>query len=208
VRGDLRAVITEILLDPEARGDLKSNPNYGHLREPVLLLTHLLRTFSSTTDGVLVTNSPGSFTSNLGQNVFNPPTVFSYYPAGYGVPGTSLIGPEFGILDTSSTYARTNLMNTLFLSNSGLGIPASGANRPSGTQVNYSAYQALAGNPAQLVDALNARLMHGTMSSQMKANIVATVTAITNSNATTQAQQRTQTAIYLIATSAQYQVER
>jgi uncharacterized protein (DUF1800 family) len=208
VRGDLKAVITEILLDPEARGDLKSNPNYGHLREPVLLLTHLLRTFSSTTDGVLVTNSPGSFTSNLGQNVFNPPTVFSYYPAGYGVPGTSLIGPEFGILDTSSTYARANLMNTLFLSNSGLGIPASGTNRPSGTQVNYSAYQALAGNPAQLVDALNARLMHGTMSSQMKANIVATVTAITNSNATTQAQQRTQTAIYLIATSAQYQVER
>ena len=99
-------------------------------------------------------------------------------------------------------------MNTLFLANSGLGIPANGTNRPSGTQINYAAYQALATTPQQLVDALNSKLMHGTMSPAMNTNIVATVTAITNANATTQALQRTQTAIYLIATSAQYQVER
>jgi hypothetical protein len=119
-----------------------------------------------------------------------------------------LIGPEFGILDTSSTYARTNLMNTLFMANNGLGIPAAAPNRPSGTQINFSSYQALSTNPQQLVDALNARLMHGTMSSQMNANIVATVTSVTNATPATQALQRTQTAIYLVATSAQYQVER
>jgi len=204
VRGDLKAVITAILVDPEARGDLKSDANYGHLREPVLLLTHLLRTFNATSDGVLVSSSPSNFTSGLGENVFNPPTVFSYFPAGYGLPGTSLIGPEFGILDTSSTYGRTNLMNTLFLANSGNGIPPSGTNRPTGTQLNYSSYQAMAGNPQQLVDALNARLMHGTMSSQMNATIVATVNAIASSDPAG----RTRTAIYLVASSAQYQVER
>jgi len=59
-----------------------------------------------------------------------------------------------------------------------------------------------------LVDTLSARLMHGSMSPAMNANIVATVNAITNANATTQALQRTQTAIYLIATSSQYQVEK
>jgi len=208
VRGDMKAVITAILLDPEARGDVKTDPNYGHLREPVLLMTHLLRAFNASGDGVLVTNSPNSYSGALGQSVFNPPTVFSYFPADYGLPGTSLVGPEFGILDTSTTYQRTNFMNTLFLGNSGLGIPANGVNRPSGTQINYSTYQALATNPQQLVDALNTRLMHGTMSQAMNTNIVNTVTAITNANATTQAQQRTQTAIYLIATSAQYQVER
>jgi uncharacterized protein (DUF1800 family) len=208
VRGDMKAVITAILLDPEARGDVKSDPNYGHLREPVLLMTHLLRAFDAVTDGVLVTSSPNSFSATLGENVFNPPTVFSYFPADYGLPGTSLVGPEFGILDTSTTYARTNFMNTLFLVNSGLGIPISGANRPSGTQINFAAYQALATTPQQLVDALNTKLMHGAMSPAMNANIVATVTAITNANATTQALQRTQTAIYLVASSAQYQVER
>jgi len=208
VRGDIKAVISAILLDPEARGDVKTDPNYGHLREPVLLMTHLLRAFNAVTDGVLVTSSPGSFSTPLGQNVFNPPTVFSYFPADYGLPGTSLVGPEFGILDTSTTYARTNFMNTLFLQNSGLGIPLSGTNRPTGTQINFAAYQALATTPQALVDALNAKLMHGAMSPAMNANIVAAVTAVTNATPATQALQRTQTAIYLVATSAQYQVER
>jgi uncharacterized protein (DUF1800 family) len=206
-RGDMKAVITAILLDIEARGDVKNAPEYGHLREPVLLMTHLIRTFNGTSDGVLA-STPFSYTNDLGQNLFNPPTVFSYYPADYGLPGTSLFGPEFGLLDTSTTYKRANFVNTLFLGNSGNGIPISNPNRPQGTQVNTSTYQALSGNPQQLVDALNSRLMHGTMSPVMNANIVATVTGVTNANATTQALQRTQTAIYLIATSSQYQVER
>ncbi len=204
VRGDMKAVITAILLDPEARGDVKTDPNYGHLREPVLLMTHLLRAFNAVTDGVLVTSTGGSFSTPLGQNVFNPPTVFSYFPADFGLPGTSLVGPEFGILDTSTTYARANFMNTLFLGNNGNGIPISNPNRPAGTQINYATYQAMAGNPQQLVDALNARLMHGTMSPAMNANIVAAVTAITSADPAG----RTRTAIYLIASSAQYQVER
>ena len=171
-------------------------------------MTHLLRAFNAVSDGVLVTNSPNSYSSSIGQAVFNPPTVFSYFPADFWLPGTNFFWSEFGILDTSTTYQRTNFMNTLFLANGGNGIPISNPNRPAGTQLNHSSYQAMATNPQQLVDALNVRLMHGTMSPAMNANIVATVTAITNANATTQALQRTQTAIYLIATSAQYQVER
>ena len=127
-------------------------------------MTHLLRTFNATSDGVLA-STPNSYTNDLGQNLFNPPTVFSYYPADYGLPGTNLFGPEFGLLDTSLTYKRANFINTLFLANSGNGIPISNPNRPSGTQLNYSSYQGDGlPNPQQLVDALNARMMHGTMS--------------------------------------------
>jgi uncharacterized protein (DUF1800 family) len=207
VRGDMKAVITAILLDPEARGDVKNDPNYGHLRDPILLMTHLLRTFNATSDGVLA-STPQSFTNDLGQNLFNPPTVFSYYPADFGLAGTSLFGPEFGLLDTSTTYKRANFINTLFVANSGNGIAPNGVNRPTGTKADFAAYQAMATNPTQLVDALNARMMHGTMSQSMKTSMVAAVTAVTNANATTQALQRTQTAIYLVATSSQYQVER
>jgi hypothetical protein len=201
----MKAVITEILLDPESRGDVKTDPNYGHLREPVLLLTHLLRAFNATGDGVLVTGSPNSFTSPLGENVFDPPTVFSYFPNAYGLPGTSLVGPEFGILDTSSTYGRTNLVHTIFLSNNGNGIPNSGANRPSGTQLNYANLITMAASDTQgVVNFLNTRLMHGTMSAQMNANIVATLNAIPSSDPAG----RARTALYLVGTSAQYQVER
>jgi len=206
VRGDMKAVITAILLDPEARGDLKTDPNYGHLREPVLLLTNLLRMFNATSDGVLLTNvaGAGSFTTTLGQDIFNPPTVFSYFPASYGLPGTNLIGPEFGILDTSSTYQRANLVNTLFLANNGNGIAANVPNRPSGTQFNYASYQAQAGNPSALADMLNTNMMHGTMSSSMQTSIINAVTGIAGSDPAG----RTRTAIYLVATSSQYQVER
>ena len=31
----MKAVVKAILLDPEARGDVKTDPNYGKLREPV-----------------------------------------------------------------------------------------------------------------------------------------------------------------------------
>jgi hypothetical protein len=207
-RGDMKAVITAIVLDPEARSDVKDDPNYGHLREPVLLMTHLLRAFNASGDGVLVTNSPNSYSNDLGESVFNPPTVFSYFPADYGLPGTTLFGPEFGLLDTSTTYKRANFMNTLFLVNNGNGIPPSGTNRPTGTQISLASYTALASTPQNLVDLLNTRLMHGTMSSAMNTNIVQAITAITNATPATQALQRTQTAIYLVATSAQYQVER
>jgi uncharacterized protein (DUF1800 family) len=214
VRGDMKAVITAILLDPESRGDLKNDPSYGHLREPLLLMTHLLRAFNASGDGVLVTSSPNSYSNDMGQNLFNPPTVFSYFPSDYGLPGTTLFGPEFGLLDTSTTYKRANFMNTLFLANSGNGIPVNGTNRPTGTTIDYSAYQSLAASPQALVDALFVKLMHDNPAGQpsywpqIKANIVSAVTAVTNANATTQARQRTQTAIYLIATSAHYQVER
>jgi uncharacterized protein (DUF1800 family) len=203
VRGDMKAIITAILLDPEARGDVKTDPNYGHLRDPLLFMTNLLRNFNATSDGVLA-SSPFSYANDLGQNLFNPPTVFSYYPAGYGVPGSNLIGPEFGVLDTTTTYKRANFVNTLFIANGGNGIPVAAPNRPTGTQVNYSTYQAQAGNPSALLDMLNTSMMHGTMSQAMKNNIVATITAIAGSDPAG----RTRTAIYLVATSSQYQVER
>ena len=54
-RGDMKAVIAAILLDPEARrGD---DPNTavatdGHLREPILYIANLLRAFGATSDGL------------------------------------------------------------------------------------------------------------------------------------------------------------
>jgi len=203
VRGDMKAIVTAILLDPEARGDAKTDPNYGHLREPVLLMTNLLRTFNATSDYILA-STPFSYTNDLGQDMFNPPTVFSYYPADFAIAGTNLFGPEYGLLDTSTSYRRANFVNTLFIANGGNGIPINNPNRPAGTQVNYSSYQALAANPGQLVDALNTSMMHDTMSSSMRTSIINAVTAISSGDPAG----RTRTAIYLVATSSQYQVER
>jgi uncharacterized protein (DUF1800 family) len=205
-RGNLRAVVRNILLDPEARGDRKTDPNYGRLREPVQYLTNILRAFNATSDGVLGNRSSGGDLPNLlDQPVFQPPTVFSYYPPDYEVPGTKLLGPAFGILSTSTTLRRANVANQLIYT----GI-AAGANNPTGTQLNLSSLEALAAadqTGGQLVEELNRLLLHAAMSAQTRAAVLTAVQAIPTSDAAF-ARKRAQTAAYLVVTSSQFDVQR
>jgi len=200
-RGDLRAVVKAILLDPEARND-PGDRNYGRLRHPVQFLAGLLRAFgarsadgASSSDGYL---NPQSVL--MGMDLFRPPSVFSYFSPGTVVPGTNGVrGPEFGLFSTSTALRRANVVNTIVFA----GIPVS-ANAPTGTSLDLSDLQALASNPAQLVDALDVRLLHGTMSQAMRDSVITAVSAVSSTNRL----KRARTAVYLVATSSQYQVER
>ena len=208
-RGDLRAVVKAILLDPEARNskastDLEkpnSAPEAGHLKHPALLIANLLRAFNAgsadgtdRSDGYL---NPQAVT--MGMDVFRPPSVFSYFSPFGAVPGSSLRGPEFGLLNTSTALARANFVNTMVFSRINVS-----ANSPKGTSLNFSAIQPLAGDPAALVDSLNTLMLAGSMSAEMRDSIIQAVTAVASSNRL----KRARTAVYLIATSPQYQVAR
>lgn len=210
-KGDLKAVVRAILLDQEARGDVKTDPGYGRLRHPAQLITNVLRAFgarsrdlSTESDGVLNTQS-----ANMGMDVFRPPSVFSYFSPFNGVPGGGgLRGPEFGLLSTSTALIRANFINTMLAPNSNTatagGINVSNPNTPNGTALDLAPFQALAGNPAALVDALDRLLLHGTMSDDMRTSIIGAVNAV----AATSPLKRARTAAYLVLTSSQYQVER
>jgi len=39
VRGNLKLVVQAVLLDPEARGDVKTDPQFGKLREPAAVMS-------------------------------------------------------------------------------------------------------------------------------------------------------------------------
>ncbi len=99
---------------------------------------------------------------------------------------------------------RANSINSLFLANNGNGLPISNPDRPMGTQFNISEFTGIAGTAATLVDRLDTKLMHGTMSQSMKNSIVTNVGNISAANTAL----RAQTAIYLVATSSQFQVAR
>jgi uncharacterized protein (DUF1800 family) len=198
VRGNLKAVVEAILLDPEAR----SFSSGGHLREPVLLMNNVLRLFDAKSAD-RTQNSDGVLNQQLtpmDQDVLKPLTVFSYFSADYKIPGTTLTGPEFGILSTSSSLKRANFVNTIAFSL----ISASPPDRPKGTSIDLTGLQALAGNPQSLVDELNRTMMGGGMSAQMQASIVTAVNAVAAANPL----KRARTALYLVATSSQYQVEK
>ena len=204
VRGDMRAVIKAILLDPEARGDAKTDPNYGKLREPVQLVTNLARRFdvksaslAGPSDGVI-----NNLSANIGQSTFTSPTVFNFYPPDYVIPGTALPGPEFAIMTTSTSIGRANLGNSMVYSQI-----AVSENAPAGTKLDFSEMTALAtADPTcnRLLDVLNERMMHNTMSAQMRSSILTAVTSIASTNPAA----RAQSAVYLVATSSQYQIQR
>ena len=200
VRGDLGAVVRAIVSDPDAIAGA-TDPNFGILREPVSLAVSALRGLgpraasgTGQSDGVLARN-----VSSLGQNVFIPDTVFSYYPADYLTPGTSLLGPEFGILSASTSLRRANLMNTLVFST----IPV-GADNPLGTSLDLTGIQTIASDAAAMVEELNQRLCYGLLSAGEKTAIVNAVNAVAAGTARARAQQ----AVYLVLTSSQFQVQR
>ncbi|MEO7672984.1 MAG: DUF1800 family protein, partial [Pyrinomonadaceae bacterium] len=114
VRGDLKAVVRAMLLDPEARGDAKTDPNYGKLREPVQLFTNVARAFdvsnaagTGQSDGVFYSPNNNLLTT-MAQSAFYSPTVFNYYSPEYKIPGTTLLGPEFNLMTTGTAIARAN----------------------------------------------------------------------------------------------------
>ncbi len=193
VRGDMKAVITAILLDPEARrGDdsTTANASDGHLQEPILYITALLRAFGAASDGA---NLAGQG-AGMGQNALFPGSVFNFYSPNFVIPGTSLYGPEFQILTTATTLNRANFVNTFVFGSLG-----------STTTVNFSSYASQVPNPSALLDSLNTLMLHGAMTADMKTSILTAMQAVPAG--TNQALQQAQTAIYLIGTSSQYQVQ-
>lgn len=197
VKGNLQAVISAILSDPEARGDVKTDPGYGKLREPVLFLTAAARALGTASDGVYFTQQA----NDLSEDVFDADSVFNFYPPDYVVPGTNLLGPEFALQNASTAINRYNFGNTFAFGTIGPLATLPGA---TGTQPNWSALQSLAASPNSLVSELNNLLMHGSMPAAMQTTLLSAVALVPASDPLT----RAKTAFYLTITSPEYQVER
>jgi hypothetical protein len=213
-RGDMQAVVAAVLLDPEARTP-PSDSTFGHLREPVLFITNTLRALGGivdangnpTTDFVLGDSFlPAGAGTNvrMDEDVFRPPTVFSYYPPDNQLAGSTLLAPEFGIQSTSTSLARINLMYDFAYHK----LPTNG-NTPIGTWIDTTPYEPeAAGDANALIDDLDMRLMHGNLSTPIGQALRGVVQTAVQAIPETDLKGRVQEAIYLIASSSQYQVER
>jgi len=210
VRGDMTAVLRAILLDPEARNESPSN-DFGKLREPVLGITNLLRNIGYTVPNLGLDPDPvsdfalsspnGTPTAYLsqGQDVFRSPTVFNFFPPDFPVPGTSgLVGPEFGILSTTTALTRDDILYHLI--DGSVGVQA--LYRPNFPRVDLSNLMLLADDPSALVEALNQTLLRGQIPDNVRSIFVNSI-----SSAPTGAQ-RVKEALYLVSSSALYQVQR
>ena len=116
-------VVRAILLDPEARGDSKdpaTTPNYGKLREPVQFITNILRAFNAKSDGVLDSLNVGGSaigSADMNEDVFNAPSVFSFYPPTARVPGESVLGPAVCAILVFNFFETRQLRQPSYLFN-------------------------------------------------------------------------------------------
>jgi uncharacterized protein (DUF1800 family) len=200
-RGDLAAVVKAILLDAEARPATLA-PNTGKVKEPLLRLTQLWRAY-----GAQAANGQyriGNINAVFGQGPLQSPSVFNFFSPFYAPPGEiadqGLVAPE---LQIATEYLNTTVTNTfynvIFFWNSTVpGLPANAI------VLDFTQEAALAGDSEALVNRIAERLLGGTISPTLKAEAKAAVERAPATNAG----QRVSEAMYLIATSPEYVVQR
>jgi uncharacterized protein (DUF1800 family) len=228
VRGDLRAVIKQVLLDPEARDPARlGRSDAGKIREPVLRAAHMMRLLNHKFADGRVWAQLGSgncyniwgLTTGVDQNPFHAPTVFNFYRPGFAPPATkaaaaNLVAPEMQTLDTVSLVNWSRFVaDSLRRNGAGLsvyGLPGRATNDscPSNNPTfDYSTLTAVADTPEQLVDALDTLLTGGTFSNSTRAALLTAITAVPGSGST-RATNRVKVGLQIALLSPQYLVQR
>ena len=184
-QGNLRTVITALLTDTEAQSE-----GTGKLAEPILYATGLLRALNATI------TAPDALTSQatlMGQTPLSAGSVFSYFLPSYSVPDFTPppVAPEFQAMNAATALARANFAYR---------VATNGIS--SGIKVDLTNFQDLAGNPPDLVEALNQALFRG----EMDANVRGLLT--TAASASTSPASRVLSALYAAAAAPQYEIER
>jgi uncharacterized protein (DUF1800 family) len=189
VTGDLKAVVTAILTDPEARAaddpTAAVNPSFGHLREPILFMTNILRGLNATL------NSKSTIQNNaseMGEELFYAPSVFSYFSPQYRTE-RGLLGPEFQIYSTQTASDRADIVNSVLY-----------GKLSSNTMVNLTPFVSQAGNTTSLLNYISSVFLHGSMSTALEQAATTAVNAVTTPTAKAQA------ALYVVLTSGEYQI--
>ncbi len=193
VRGNMQAVITAILTDTEARaGDTNASYDGGHLREPILFITEMIRGLGFTnTESNGTYESLSVYSNNLSERPYRANSVFNFFPPNYVIPGTTLNAPEFAIENTATATLRESLADSIV------------NNKITGFTVDLSDTSTLgvmAANPTTLVNYLSMLFMHSQMPANMQSVIINAITPL-SSNA-----QRVRVALYLVITSSQYKI--
>ncbi|MCX9154575.1 DUF1800 domain-containing protein [Niveibacterium sp. 24ML] len=209
-RGDMKAVIRAVLLDPEAReASYAARDNYGKVREPIVRLANFLRAFnaSSASNRYLVGNTDSS-SNRLGQSPLRSPSVFNFYRPGYVPPGTALassglVAPEFQITNETSIAGYLNFMQEAV---------SKGVGSSYDIQPDFTAELALAEKPDELMARLDLLMTHNTMSATTKQTIRDAVAAITipadAAKAEAARKNRVRLAVFLVLASNDYLIQK
>ena len=156
-RGNLRAVLRALLLDPEARSAAAAATGSGKLREPMLRFSAWARAYnvSSPSNAWRVGDTTNPATA-LGQSPLRSASVFNFFRPGYVPPNTEIaaaswVAPEFQITNESSVIGYLNFMKRAVAGTVGDLTP------------DYSSLMPLADDAAALLAEINLVLAAGAL---------------------------------------------
>jgi uncharacterized protein (DUF1800 family) len=202
VRGDLRAVVHTILTHAEARGDDAPNRvNYGKQREPVIRLLNMLRAFNATTpspSGQTDLHKFDSPSDSLGQSPLLAPSVFNFFSPNYRQSG--VVAPEFQITTETSVVGTFNTFANLFMSE------GYGWGKQSRLSLNFTAWEALALKPEELVDRMDLMLCNAQMSLVTRNRLLALIKALPSKS--WQLRDRIKKAFIVLAASPDFVIQK
>jgi len=223
VRGDMKAVVKAILLDPEARDPANMDlPTWGRLREPFLRVVNFARAFNgASASGMYPLDQ---FTTDHLQDPMNSPSVFNFFLPAHSPPGPltqqGLVAPEFQIINASTAITGPNYFWNAIngsLHRYGNGIPAFNVHLQTDTELSMIVPAAVINantppnttvyDPDPLLRRLDLSLTGGTLSPQQFQIIRETMLRIPTSSWQWH-RERLRAAIYLIVTSSDFNVLR
>ncbi len=200
VRGDMRAVIRAVLLDPEVTAPVDPASTFGKLREPAVRYAAMLRQLGATSDDGYIFNT-GYFLQELGkQHPLSAPSVFNFFlpahsPAG-AIADAGLVAPEFQIVTSNSVVGMTNLVDFAVSAGYVTDAPEPFAE----VSLTYADYMPFADDVPALVDRLNLVMTARSLDP-------ATVAAIESAAADVDDLDfRVRVAVYMVLISADYAV--
>jgi len=201
VRGDMKAVITAILMDPEARAaDTNASVDGGHLREPILYFTGILRGLNFTNvDPQGSYDMATSYTAPLGETPYAAASVFNFFPPSYVIPNTSTNAPEFAQENTSAAILRLTLADSVVRNHLTSFSVDLGQTSVLGQIASATGNAAV--DAANLVNALNILFMHNQMPAAMQSAITAQAALLPVIG------QRVRVATWLVISSNEYKIE-
>ena len=200
VRGDMRAVIRAVLLDPEATAPADRSSDFGKLREPAVRYAAMLRQLGAESDDGFIFNT-GYLLQELGkQHPLSSPSVFNFYlpahsPAGE-IAAAGLVAPEFQILTSNSVVGMTNLIDFAVSADFVTDAPEPFAE----VRLSYADYRPLLSDTTALIERLSIVFTAGTLDTETQSRIAAILDDIDDPDF------RLRVAVYMVLVSADYAV--
>jgi uncharacterized protein (DUF1800 family) len=197
VRGDLRAVVKQIVTDSALIGNLSINNRFaGKLKEPLVALSSVFRilggknpSYNSILFQELISRN------RIKQFILGAPTVFNFFtpfekPSGiYGQVG--LVAPEIKILDAATLIGFSEIIDEQV-----------NLNLATNFKLNLSALEAQATDTRGLIDYLDLMLTGGSLSNEIKTKLLSKLNEISSNEL------KAKEALLLITSLPSFHVER